>query len=288
MFLIGKTILLAQTQTPPGPGSDQTSSGNPNTTPAPPLPGQQQPAPKAAADEKTNWHFEIGGSFAHVTDNYGNWYGGDAKIGYTGFKRFSPSFSIGSQTRPEGTQQAYGFGSNININKYAYAIVGAGVAPNHGTILFPSFRFDTMGVVKVPKVKGLLATGSYTGYRMGGGSAKIASVGAIYYHKWAILNGGVSFNRSYPGSLPSKSAFLAFMRGRQGKYWYGGGISGGNLHYQLISIIPYDVRFNSYSFSAFFQKWLGQHWGIIQRYYFTNVMVAYRSNSVSASLFYDF
>jgi hypothetical protein len=33
-----------------------------------------------ANPDKPNWHFEIGGSFADVNSNYGQWYSGDTKI----------------------------------------------------------------------------------------------------------------------------------------------------------------------------------------------------------------
>jgi YaiO family outer membrane protein len=237
--------------------------------------------------DKPDWHFEIGSSLTNVNGNYGRWHSGDAKITYTGSKYFSPSLSAGSQTRPEGSQQAYGIGSYINFGKNAYAIVGTGIAPNRGTILYPSFRYDLLGVFRVQPVKGLLMTTGYSSYRMGGGSAKVTSIGGIYYSK-VILEGGIAFNRSYPGGLPSKSGHLSFMRGRQGKYYFGAGASGGNIHYQLLGVIPYDARFNAYGFSAFFQKWLGSNWGITQRYYFTNVIDGYISNSVGISLFYDF
>lgn len=237
--------------------------------------------------DKNSWRLELGGSFANVNNNYGRWYSGDAKITYTGSKYFSPSLSFGSQTRPEGSQQAYGFGSYVNLGKQAYAVVGAGIAPNHGTILFPSFRYDLMGVVRVPPVKGLLMTAGYSSYRMGGGRSKIASFGAIHYSK-VILEGGISFNRSYPGNLPSKSGHLSFMRGREGKHWFGAGASGGNIHYQLLGVIPYDARFNAYGLSAFYQKWMRPQWGFVARYYFTNVIDGYVGNSVGLNLFYNF
>ena len=78
------------------------------------------------------------------------------------------------------------------------------------------------------------------------------------------------------------------MTGRQGKYWFGAGASGGDIHYQLLGIIPYDVRSNAFGFSAFFQKWLGRNWGLVERYYFTDMINAYLCNSVGVSLFYDF
>jgi YaiO family outer membrane protein len=268
--------------------TDTTTAESKSDTPAQPSSPNPQVPQTAAITDKTSWHFETGGSYAAVTNNYGKWYSGDAKISYTGSKYLTPSLSFASQTRPEGNQQAYGIGSYINFGKYAYAIVGMGVAPNHGAILFPSFRYDLMGVVRVPPVKGLLLTGGYGSYRMGGGSAKTASVGSILYLKKVILDGGISFNRSYPGSLPSNSGYLSLMTGRQGKYWIGAGASGGNLYYKLMGLIPLDVRSNAYGFSAFLQKWVGRNWGFYTRYYFTNVIDSYTSNSVGVSFFFDF
>lgn len=242
----------------------------------------------AAPNDKTKWRLETSGSYTNVTNNYGNWYGGEIRLTYTGSKLFTPTLSAGSQTRPQGTQQAYGLGSYVNFGKYAYALVGVGFAPDHGTILFPNFRYDVMAFAKPPKVKGLIMTAGYSSYRMGGGNSKSFSVGSIYYYRKVILNGAIAFNRSYPGSLPSKSGYFSIMTGRQGRYWFGAGASGGDLNYQLIGIIPFNVHYNGYGFSAFFQKWLQKHWGITERYYFTNLMTAYKSNSVSVSLFYEF
>lgn len=291
LLITGGGGCWAQSQFAKG-ATDQIGSVEVEASPQPQTPNTQastsQTQPPAAKNDKTNWHFEIGGSFASLNNNYGRWYGGDTKIAYTGSKYFTPMVSAGSQTRPEGTQQAYGFGSYVNFSKYAYAIVGVGFAPNRGTILFPSFRYDLMGVVKAGNIKGLLMTVGYTSYRMGGGKAKIASVGGIYYLKKVILNGAIAFNRSYPGNLPSKSGYLSFMTGKQGKHWWGAGVSGGNAHYQTVSIIPFDVRYNAVGFSAFYQKWLGRHWGITPRYYFTRLFNAYTSHSTSITFFYDF
>lgn len=257
---------------------------------------QAQNAPQSDAlptkliesNEEPAWRLETTGSFTNVTDNYGNWYGGSASLTYLGSEVFTPTISVTTQTRPEGDQQTYGLASYIHFSKYFYAHIGAGTAPNRGTILFPSFRYDAMGFVKLPQIKGLITTVGYSNYRMGGHESRAISVGGIYYLPRVILNGSISFHTNNPGGLTSKSGQFSFMTGKQGSYWIGAGAHGGDLNYQLLGTIPYNAHFTGYGFSAHFKKWIQKNWGLTERYYFTNLMSTYKSNSVSLTFFYEF
>jgi YaiO family outer membrane protein len=259
--------------------SDQTI--DPTSQPAPPV--------KSSGDHP-NFHLEAGGYYNSLSSSSHRegWEGGDLRLMYLGLKHFTPIFSVGTQTRPSGTAQAYGFGSYINFNKWFTAVVGVSGSPDTGAILFPKFRYDAMGMIGVPGVSGLLITPGYTHYQMAGGTASVTSIGAIYYHGKYIVSAGMGFNKNHPGDMSSVSGQFGLMYGRQGHYYLGGGVRGGNLAYQLISSVPFDVRLNAYGSYFFFQKWIGRHWGLTERYEYGNVIDSYRANAVSVSVFYDF
>jgi YaiO family outer membrane protein len=145
-----------------------------------------------------------------------------------------------------------------------------------------------MGMITVPGIKGLLLTPGYINYQMGGGTARVISIGAIYYHNRMIVSGGIGFNTTKPGDMNSVSGDFGIMYDQAQKYYLGGGLRGGNLAYQLVSTIPFDVRLNSYSASTYFSKWIGRNWGLTPRYEQGDVITSYRSNVVSLSLFWDF
>jgi YaiO family outer membrane protein len=145
-----------------------------------------------------------------------------------------------------------------------------------------------MGLVNIPKVKGLVATTTFTRYQMRPATAEIVSVGGIYYYKKAVFSGGLNFNRVEPGNHHSKSGQASVMYGREKKYWVGGGMSGGRVAYPSISAMPFDVRFDSVGGYVFLRKWVGQNWGFVTRYDFLKMINSYQSNAVSLNLFVDF
>jgi YaiO family outer membrane protein len=275
---------LGQT-TPPIAGVPNPGPSDPGTVPT----TAEQAPPRA--EGKKNFHVEAGGFYSSLDNNYGTWKGSEIRIMYGGLKRITPFGSVSRQQTAQGSQRIYGGGSYIGINDWAYMIVGASGAPKSATnvALYPRFRWDAMGLIKVPGVKGAVFSTGISDFNGGnGGGARIYSLGGLYYYKNAIFSGAINFNSARPGGVPSKSGQAGFMYGRQGKYWVGAGASGGRVAYQLAGAVPFDVRFSSYGTYVFFQRWLGKNYGLISRYDHQNLIDAYHRNSISVSLFADF
>ncbi len=245
--------------------------------------------PSPAKSEQPSFYVELSYFDNWVNNNYGNWHGVDGRLAYRGIKRFTPIFSFSHQDRPYGSQEAYGIDSYVSVSKWFTALVGAGGSPDRGASLYPEFRACGTGMISLPFVKGMVATvgGSYIRgdeHNKGG----VVSVGAIYYHGKAIVNGSISFNRTYPGSIPSKSGYLGLQYGLNRKYWVGIGMGGGKVAYNLFALQPLDVRTYSFGPSFFLQKWIGRKWGIVLRSGYQNQLDFFQGIGGSAGLFFEF
>ena len=286
-------LLVAGTctaQNPPVAGAQQPSApADSGTVPT----AQETPAaePAATSTAEKPFHVEAGGFYQHLDNEYSSWRGGDFRMMYSGGKVFKPFWSVSTQSRDEGSQQSYGFGSYIHFNKSFYVIGSISGAPEKKSLAspyYPKLRYDGMALYTVPGAKGLVLTAGYTEFQLAGGRGRIISGGAILYTKTVILSGAINFNENRPGSKKSKSGQMNFMHGRRGSYWVGGGVGGGKVAYQMLSAIPFDVRYDSILFNVFLQKWIGQNWGCILRYDFQDQREIYQRNGVTVSLFADF
>jgi YaiO family outer membrane protein len=246
------------------------------------------PPESAAASDKPSFYVEAGGSYSGVS-NTSPWTGQDFKVGYLGSKRFAPFFTVSSQNRGDGAQQNYGAYSYVTLSKRVWAMVGASGSPEGKATLYPTFRTGGNVYVGVlPKVPGLFLSAGYSDVWMGGGGgARIASAGAMYYGK-VILSGSINVNQSRPGNSYSRSFQGAAQVGRQGKYWLGGGFNGGNAAYQLIGQVPLDVRFNAVAVNVFYQRWLTRRFGLIWRYDYANEMGFFRRHGAYVATFFEF
>ena len=81
---------------------------------------------------------------------------------------------------------------------------------------------------------------------------------------------------------------MGFQYGAQNKYWIGGGMSGGNIAYQTISLNPLNVRFKTYGPNVFLQKWITEKFGFTIRYEYQNQIDAFRRHGLTANLFFEF
>jgi YaiO family outer membrane protein len=268
VLLIFHGCLWAQaTGATPEPSAEST---------APKLPERQQPI-----------YLELGGFTNFVNNNYGRWDGGTARIMYRS-ARFSPIFGFATQKRPEGSQQTYGMDSYISFSRWFYVIAGVGGSPQGTAVLFPKLRYGVTGMISIPGARGIVATlGAAQNHGDHKDYSRTLSAGAMYYRGRAILSGYISFNRNYPGAIPSKSGGMAVQYGAEKKFWIGGGMNGGRIAYQTISLQPLNVRFLSYGPNVFYQQWMSRKWGFILRYDYQNEIDAYQRHGISASLFFE-
>jgi len=255
------------------------------------VPSSDNPTPIIPADTKNNFHLEIGGNCNWLDNDYGQWKGLNLSLNYSGFKGITPSLSIARLSRKEGSQFIYGFGSYIDITSKSYMTLGISGAPvkDPNVIIYPRLRLDLGYYFSTPLVDGLVFSTGITHYpKQNGGGGDSISIGGIYYWK-IILQGSLSYNIARPGNITSLSQQAGFMVGAQGKYWFGGGATGGREAYQMPKTNPpFQVRFRGYGAYLFYNKWIGKDWGINTRLDVGQKVDAYKLVGITASLFMDF
>lgn len=242
-------------------------------------------APPTAA----KWHLQMS-SFHSTADNgFGVWRGGDVRLLYSA-KRVSPFVSAGTQSRPGGRQENLAVGSYIVLTPWMYSIVGVGIAPDRGTVLFPRLRSDASVLVAVPKVKGLLVTTGFTDlrYKDARTGGRILSVGPMLYRGRGIYNASVFFNEDRASGANSSSWQAGGQWGTQGRFWIGGGVGAGNEAYRLLTATPFDARFRSQSASVFGSKWITRTSGVSLRLDYERKVDVFNRAAASVTYFVDF
>ena len=240
------------------------------------------------ATRPLRYHVELGGFYQQLDNSYPDWRGVNLKLQRSS-PRYTPFVFFSSQSREAGSQQNYGAGSYIVVNRHAYLIAGFSFAPGTDPVLYPKLRWDVQGLVDFLPVPGLVLSAGLTELRYSAPSAgRIVSAGSMYYRGHAILSGVVRFNTDKPSGAHSRSASFGGQYGSQGRAWVGGEVTTGNEAYRVLSDTPFDARFRGTSASAFLQKWLAPRYGFAARYDFENKYGAYRRNGLTLSYFVDF
>src|SRR2546428_4171034 len=246
-------------------------------------------APPAASSEGAGIiRAELGGFSNFVNNGYGTWDGGSGRFTFLGANRFTPSFGFATQKRPYGSQSTVGVDSYISVNKWFYMVGGIGGSPEGTAELFPKLQYGVTGLITVPRLKGVVATlGASQIHGTKGAYGRVLTAGAMYYHGRAIWSGSLSFNRNYPGAVPSKSGTLGVQYGSEKKYWIGGGMGGGRVAYNTVALTPLDVRSYSFGPNFFFQKWITKKWGVIVKYGYQDYLNFYQGHGVEAKVFFE-
>ncbi len=277
--------LLAQSTT----STTQSGTGAVDTTSNPVVKVKK----KDNASEQPNFHLEIGGFYSPFVPGRGslNWRGWDARLTYSGFKRFAPFGGVSRISDGNGSQFAYGVGSYVTFNKWFYAIGGASFSPTRDTEFSPHRRYDVAGLFAVPKVKGMLFTTGLTvlpEYKTSGGGS-ILAIGDIYYWRKFIFAGNANINFAQPGNRRSVSGQFAVTYGLQGKYYLSGGMLGGGAAYMLITGTPFEVRYQTVGGFLLATKWFAPHVGINFRYDYSKIIDSIsQRHSFRTGLFYEF
>ncbi len=256
-----------------------------------------QDAPSTSASQKADseilpFRFEVGAYGSQVNNGFGTWKGGQAQLWMNRQSaRFIPVLFFDSQTRPEGTQQNYGFFSYLNWNKSFYTVQGYSSAPqrNDRAIFFPKRRYDIKAFWKVPPSKQLVLGAGFTRFDYGGpGHGQIFNIGALYYYKKLVVEGNAFINRNQPGDFISGAGSFAAQYGTEGKYWVGATLGGGREQYRFRDVVPRDIRRSSISLNTFYRKWLSRHVGFVVSFDYQERLDAYRRFGAATGLFFEF
>jgi len=235
------------------------------------------------------WHLQTSSFLSSADNGFGVWRGGDMRLLYSA-KRASPFVSVGTQSRPGGRQEAFGVGSYIVLTPWMYSIVGVGIAPDRGTVLFPTVRSDASLMIAVPRAKGLLLSTGFTDlrYRDARAGGRIMSVGPMLYRGRGIYNASAFFNTDRASGARSSSWQAGGQWGTQGRFWVGGGVGSGNEAYRLLTATPFDARFRSQSASVFGSKWITRASGISLRLDYERKVDVFNRYAAGLTYFVDF
>ncbi len=249
------------------------------------------PAQEAGSDSPSPVRLEVGGYGNWADHDFGWWRGAQTQVWIRSNARFIPILTFDSQTRPEGTQQNFGFLSYLNWTRNFYTVQGVSGAPagSREPMLFPRFRCDAKAFWKIPPARSLVAAAGITridyGHALRG---EIYNLGSIYYrHRW-VIEGNAFLNHSRPGDLWTASGLVSAQHGTEGKQWIGATAGGGRELYRLQGVPVAEFRFDSYTFTVFYRKWFSRHIGIYVAPEYQHKLGAFHRLGVTSRVFYEF
>ena len=204
---------------------------------------------------------EIGSSYFNLTDGFGPWNGGYARGMITsGNDTFNGEIAEQHEFGDSGTYFAVGDSHNFGANSFASLTFGSSA----GAFFLPRFRGDAFVSRKWMSRKQLITTVGF-GYYEAKDPHRDHSffVGTTYYFdKPWILESGVRFNVSHPGTVFSPSGFLAITQGKNKQHYVVLRLGYGEEAYQLIGPTSLLSDFRSQTATITWRKWMGRNWGI--------------------------
>lgn len=243
-------------------------------------------APPAAEGAAPQRSLELSAGAQRLTGGFGNWrdltlrgtYGAGAHL-LQG--ELSQNHRFGQDGTFVGVSDTYTF----NPDWYGSVAVGAG----DGAFYLPKVRLDATLYRKFLPARNLVGSvgvGYYdapTGY-----TDRSVSLGAAYYFEapW-IVEGGVRFNTSNPGSVKSQQQFVALTWGRNKQDLVTGRYGWGSEGYLAVAAGAQLVNFDSREASLTWRHWLNSSTGVlVGANGYTNP--SYRRSGVTVGIFHDF
>ena len=230
-------------------------------------------------------------SFDNIVSNqFGQWWGGGMHLSYEPSRRWMADGELLWQNRPGESEYLYGFRTLLHWSEWLSTdLAFSGGGPDDPAAFFPRFRYDVTANIKVPGLPGLILTGGLTRLYFGNpNNGRVGRVGAVYYWRRFVFQGTLNLNNARPGNLKSKSVNGAVQYGQEGRYWMGLIAGGGREAWQMLTFIPQDVEFTSYTNSVFLRKWLAPSHGVVFSYTYSVKRAAYRIHGLEMKFFLDF
>lgn len=225
-------------------------------TMAPALPG----APAAGAQGLRSLELTAGAQ--NLTNNFGNW----RELALRGAYGLPGHLLQGelSLHRRFGEDGAYAsLGDTIDFNQDWFGSAAIGVGD--GAFYLPRYRVDASLSRKWLPARNLVTS-------IGGGYYKAPDghtdrsllLGAAYYFEqpW-IVEGGIRFNSSNPGSVQTTQQFLALTYGRQKQDVVTARVGWGEEGYLAIGPATQLVNFRSREASVSWRHWLNDRWAVV-------------------------
>lgn len=239
----------------PGLPSYSTNMPAQTTTNAPTI--AAQPTPHANIG-----YAEAGAEIHSLTGNYPNWSGVYAKGEAKSSNSDSWNIETVSQRKFDdgGFYGAIGNTHTFNENWFSNLTFGAG----RDAFFLPKYRIDGFLNHKWGNKKQFITSigiGFYKAMQIY--EDKNISLGAAYYFDSPfILQGGIRFNRSSPGSVDAVSGWGAITEGRDKKHFITLRYGYGEEAYELLGENIAINNFYSHDVSLNWRQWLGEDWGL--------------------------
>jgi YaiO family outer membrane protein len=286
-YAVADSVRIVIAQAPPAATEDESvspvapSASTPST-----LEDEPQTLPGEAVALRDSY-VEAGLSSHKLSDGFGSWSSIYARTQYRINERNSMNAEIerSREFGDSGTYVALGGTHVINDDWYASLTMGT----SSGGFYLPRFRADAFLNRKLLRQRNLVATVGL-GYYRAKDEHKDQSLylGATYYFapRW-IVESGVRFNRSNPGSIGSRSQFIALTNGEEKKRYITVRVGSGRESYQLIGPNTELVDFGSNEASLTWREWISKSSGlnlVLERY----KNPSYKRRGVSLGYFQDF
>lgn len=224
----------------------------------------QQPGtdvPLQTGPKQLSNYVEGGGDYLTLTNGLGYWAGGYARgVVASGHNIWSAEINGQHEFGDAGVYMAAGDTYNFNSDWYASLTAGSSV----GGFFWPRFRADGFINKKWMAHKQLITTFGF-GYYAAKDVHRDHSffVGTTYYFTtpW-ILEEGIRFNVSNPGSVFSPAGFVAVTHGRNQRQYLTLRAGLGVEAYQLIGPAATLNDFQSQTLTVTWRRWVRESWGV--------------------------
>jgi len=205
-------------------------------------------------------YVESGGSYMALSNGYGYWAGGYSRGVYQhGNDVWNAEMNGQHEFGDSGVYFAAGDTHTFSPDWYSALTVGSSA----GGFFWPRFRADAFLNRKLLRRKQLIATAGF-GYYVAKDVHRDSNffIGTTYYFEkpW-IVEEGVYFNISNPGTVFAPAGFVAVTEGRDKKQYITVRAGFGEEGYQLVGPTTVLTQFNSQTLTITWRKWLGTNWG---------------------------
>jgi len=237
----------------------QSNSSSPEAAPLPVAQAVSSNQSAAQPAIQTNY-VETGVSYQTLTGGYGYWGGGYARGVYqSGSNVWNAETNGQHEFGDSGVYMAAGVTHTLTPDWYAALTVGTSA----GGFFWPRFRTDGFLNRKLLSRKQWIATAGFTYYEAKDVHRDRAFyLGSTYYFEkpW-ILEEGMYFNVSNPGSVFAPAGFVAVTEGRTKQQYVTVRAGVGEEGYQLVGPTVSLAQFNSQELTVTWRRWLGSNWG---------------------------
>jgi len=232
-------------------------------------------------------YVEAGGSLSGLTNNEGNWVSEYLKgeIQTDPSNRWNALLINAHEFGDNGV-----FGGIGELHDWSdkwYTSISAGTSNN--SFFLPRYRVDASINRKWMDTNQLVTTVGIGDYRAWDvHENRSLFLGATYYFQspW-IIQGGITFNDSDPGSVTSTYQTFSVTNGRQKDYLLTLGFGFGTEAYQIVGPATSISNFQSEAVSLELRKWLSFEWGFDVRTEFYHNPI-YDRTGITLGVFRDF